>query len=118
MSEYDRSRSFYEGALAPLGYSMMLAHEEWKLAGFGTGAKPEFWICRREPPPAGRTSHSRPGSGHGRAFTPPLSPPGASDNGAPACGPNTDAAATTAPSCSIPNGNNVKLVCHLPASAA
>ena len=27
----------------------MMAHEEWRLAGFGTGAKPEFWICQRDP---------------------------------------------------------------------
>jgi catechol 2,3-dioxygenase-like lactoylglutathione lyase family enzyme len=47
--DYAASRAFYERALAPLGYRVVLAFDEWKAAGFGTSEKPEFWISEREP---------------------------------------------------------------------
>jgi catechol 2,3-dioxygenase-like lactoylglutathione lyase family enzyme len=47
--DYAASRSFYEQALAPLGYRVVMAFDEWKAAGFGTEEKPEFWISQREP---------------------------------------------------------------------
>ena len=49
VKDYADSRAFYERALAPLGYSVVLAFDEWKTAGFGTADKPEFWISEREP---------------------------------------------------------------------
>ena len=47
--DYAASRTFYEQALAPLGYRVVMAFDEWKAAGFGTEEKPEFWISQREP---------------------------------------------------------------------
>ena len=47
--DYAASRAFYEQALAPLGYRVVMAFDEWKAAGFGTEEKPEFWISQREP---------------------------------------------------------------------
>jgi catechol 2,3-dioxygenase-like lactoylglutathione lyase family enzyme len=47
--DYGASRAFYEQALAPLGYRVLMAFDEWKTCGFGTGDKPEFWISQREP---------------------------------------------------------------------
>jgi catechol 2,3-dioxygenase-like lactoylglutathione lyase family enzyme len=48
--DYAVSRSFYEQALAPLGYRVVMAFDEWKGAGFGTADdKPELWISQREP---------------------------------------------------------------------
>jgi catechol 2,3-dioxygenase-like lactoylglutathione lyase family enzyme len=47
--DYAASRAFYEQALAPLGYRVVLAFDEWKAVGFGTDEKPEFWISEREP---------------------------------------------------------------------
>jgi catechol 2,3-dioxygenase-like lactoylglutathione lyase family enzyme len=48
--DYAASRSFYEQALAPLGYRVLMASDEWKAAGFGTQeGKPEFWVAEREP---------------------------------------------------------------------
>jgi catechol 2,3-dioxygenase-like lactoylglutathione lyase family enzyme len=49
VKNYAASRAFYEQALAPLGYRVVLAFDEWKSAGFGTDGKPEFWIAQREP---------------------------------------------------------------------
>ena len=47
--DYPASRAFYEGALAPLGYRVVMAFEEWKAAGFGADDKPTLWISQREP---------------------------------------------------------------------
>ena len=49
VTNYAASRSFYEQALAPLGWRVVLAFDEWKTCGFGTSEKPEFWISQREP---------------------------------------------------------------------
>jgi catechol 2,3-dioxygenase-like lactoylglutathione lyase family enzyme len=47
--DYTASRAFYEQALAPLGYGVVMAFDEWKAAGFGADQKPGFWISEREP---------------------------------------------------------------------
>ena len=47
--DYQTSRAFYERALAPLGYHVVMAFDEWKACGFGPSDKPEFWVSQREP---------------------------------------------------------------------
>ncbi|MDP9001555.1 MAG: VOC family protein [Myxococcota bacterium] len=42
VSDYARSKAFYENALAPLGIKPLM--EFGQACGFGHGAKPEFWI--------------------------------------------------------------------------
>jgi catechol 2,3-dioxygenase-like lactoylglutathione lyase family enzyme len=42
VSDYSRSKSFYEKALAPLGIAPIM--EFGKACGFGKDGKPEFWI--------------------------------------------------------------------------
>jgi catechol 2,3-dioxygenase-like lactoylglutathione lyase family enzyme len=42
VSDYSRSKSFYEKALAPLGIAPII--EFGKACGFGKDGKPEFWI--------------------------------------------------------------------------
>jgi len=49
VKDYAASRAFYEQALAPLGWSVVMAFDEWKAVGFGTADKPDFWITEREP---------------------------------------------------------------------
>src|SRR4051812_30980712 len=48
VSDYARSKAFYEQALAPLGYVVVmevLQHEhDAKACGFGRSGKPDFWI--------------------------------------------------------------------------
>jgi catechol 2,3-dioxygenase-like lactoylglutathione lyase family enzyme len=53
--DYDTSRAFYERALAPLGYRVVMALDESKAAGFGQSDKPEFLVSEREP--AGTGTH-------------------------------------------------------------
>ena len=50
VSDYARSKAFYEKALAPLGYTLIMEvgaeHTESRspAAGFGKDGKPDFWI--------------------------------------------------------------------------
>ena len=48
VSDYARAKAFYEKALAPLGYVLVMettAQETGKpAAGFGADGKPDFWI--------------------------------------------------------------------------
>ena len=48
VSDYARSKAFYEKALAPLGYTVIMEvqqnEHDAKAAGFGAGGKPDFWI--------------------------------------------------------------------------
>ena len=48
VSDYPRSKIFYEKALAPLGYALVMEvqqqEHECLAAGFGADGKPDFWI--------------------------------------------------------------------------
>ena len=48
VSDYARSKVFYEKALAPLGYTLIKEvpqnQYDAKAAGFGANGKPDFWI--------------------------------------------------------------------------
>jgi catechol 2,3-dioxygenase-like lactoylglutathione lyase family enzyme len=50
VSDYARSKAFYEQALAPLGYVLVMEVTAEQTgsgspaAGFGAGGKPDFWI--------------------------------------------------------------------------
>ncbi len=50
ISDYERSKRFYERALAPLGYTLVMevpsevAASGAPAAGFGADGKPDFWI--------------------------------------------------------------------------
>jgi catechol 2,3-dioxygenase-like lactoylglutathione lyase family enzyme len=46
VSNVTRSIAFYQAALAPLGYSLIMAFpkDAPQSAGFGVGGKPDFWI--------------------------------------------------------------------------
>jgi catechol 2,3-dioxygenase-like lactoylglutathione lyase family enzyme len=43
-SDLARSKTFFQRALAPLGYSLMMEFDG--AAGFGAGGKPDFWISQ------------------------------------------------------------------------
>src|SRR5260370_39414161 len=48
VSDYARAKAFYEKALAPLGYTLVMEvtapQAGQPAAGFGSGGKPDFWI--------------------------------------------------------------------------
>jgi catechol 2,3-dioxygenase-like lactoylglutathione lyase family enzyme len=120
VSDFARSKAFYEQALAPLGYSvvMQVTPEETggdSYAGFGEGFKPYFWIGTGAAL-QGRlhvafVAKDRAGVD---AFYRAALAAGGRDNGAPGLRtlyhPNYYGAFVL-----DPDGHNVEAVCHAPA---
>src|SRR5919109_2147203 len=55
VSDYGASRAFYERALAPLGFRIVMEFTAGKAGAFGQSEKPTFWIHER--PPFGTGTH-------------------------------------------------------------
>ena len=112
VSDYQASRSFYEQALAPLGYRVVMAFDQWKAAGFGTTDKPEFWISERGPTGTGtHVAFQCPDRKTVDAFHEAALACGGRDNGPPGLRehyhPTYYAAFTL-----DPDSNNIEAVCH------
>ena len=112
VSDYDRSKAFYERALAPLGLSLMMEPAPG-IGGFGDGRMPFFWIGNRGRPPQsgvhvafGVDDRATVDAFHAAALE-----AGATDNGGPGVReiyhPNYYGAFVL-----DPDGNNVEAVCH------
>jgi len=111
VTDYQRSKAFYEAALAPLGITLLM---EWSgaAAGFGTGRKPFFFLESGRP--VARPLHVAFAAGdratvdrfHAAALA-----AGGTDNGAPGVRaiyhPHYYGAFVL-----DPDGNNVEAVCH------
>ena len=113
VKDYASSRAFYEQALAPLGYRVVMAFDEWKACGFGTDErKPEFWIAQREP--CGTGTHVAFAAADRAAvdsFHQAALASGGTDNGAP--GIREDYHPTYYGAYVLDaDGNNVEAVCH------
>jgi catechol 2,3-dioxygenase-like lactoylglutathione lyase family enzyme len=118
--DYARSKAFYLGALAPLGYGLVMevGPEQWtggtSNAGFGREGRPQFWIG---------TGGKLEGQAHFafmakdraavRAFYAAALAAGGNDNGPPGLRPiyhpNYYGAFVL-----DPDGHNIEAVCHLP----
>ena len=114
VSDYERSKAFYERALAPLGYTLLMEPVEG-FGGFGRDGKPDFWIAGvREP-----TTHNVhvalrvPDRDTVDAFHAAALEAGGTDNGPPDVREryhrNYYGAFVL-----DPDGNNVEAVCHKP----
>jgi catechol 2,3-dioxygenase-like lactoylglutathione lyase family enzyme len=121
VSDYARSKAFYEKALAPLGYAVVMEVEAQHTesgspaAGFGIGGKPDFWIGGK-------------GGGVGQlhiaiaaktraavdAFYRAAMAAGAKDNGPPGLRPHYHPNYYGA-FVLDPDGHNIEAVCHAPA---
>jgi catechol 2,3-dioxygenase-like lactoylglutathione lyase family enzyme len=112
VTQYARSKQFYQKALAPLGYSTLMEFGE--VAGLGAGGKADFWLS--------------PGASHGSihiafaadsraavdAFHQAALAAGGKDNGKP--GVRAEYHPTYYGAFVFdPDGNNVEAVCHKPA---
>jgi catechol 2,3-dioxygenase-like lactoylglutathione lyase family enzyme len=114
VADYETSRQFFEKALAPLGFGIVMDFPEHEAAGFGTEGKPEFWVAARDP--RGTGTHVAFTAGD-RAmvdrFHDAAIAAGGSDNGAPGLReeyhPTYYAAFVL-----DPDGNNIEAVCHAP----
>jgi catechol 2,3-dioxygenase-like lactoylglutathione lyase family enzyme len=119
VTDYARSKAFYEKALAPLGYSLIMEVAEDEndsmAAGFGANGKPDFWI-------GGEGGLNRPIhiaiAANDRAavdaFYRAAIAAGGKDNGAPGLRPHYHPNYYGA-FVLDPDGHNVEAVCHSPA---
>ncbi len=113
--DFDRSRAFYEMALAPLGLAVVTEPMP-QMAGFGAAGKPEFWVMARGRPAVQGVHLAFHAAGRDAvdAFHAAGLTAGGTDNGAPGPRPLYHAAYYAA-FVLDPDGNNVEAVCHAPA---
>ncbi len=119
VSDYARSKAFYEKALAPLGYALVMEvgppQSEQPAAGFGSGGKPDFWIGGDGKP--GKPVHIAILAKDRQtvdAFHRAALAAGGKDNGAPGVRPHYHANYYGAFALD-PDGHNIEAVCHAPA---
>jgi len=117
VSDFIASKAFYERALAPIGYALIMelpasVTGSTDVAGFGEPPKPDFWISRGSPnrPPihvafrvASRSAVD--------AFYAAAMAAGGRDNGAPGLRPHYHPHYYGA-FVLDPDGHNIEAVCH------
>jgi catechol 2,3-dioxygenase-like lactoylglutathione lyase family enzyme len=115
VADYDRSKAFYEQALAPLGIGLVMEPVPGA-CGFGEHGMPYFWIGRRgrAPQTGVHVAFSASSREIVDAFHEAALAAGATDNGGPGVReiyhPDYYGAFVL-----DPDGNNVEAVCHTPA---
>ena len=119
VSDYARSRAFYQKALAPLGYGLIMEvdqiEHDAKAAGFGIDGKPDFWIGGEgkleKPLHVAITANDRASVD---AFYRAALAAGGKDNGPPGLRPQYHPNYYGA-FVFDPDGHNIEAVCHAPA---
>ena len=114
VEDFERSKAFYEKALAPLGIELLMEPVPG-IAGFGEDRKPYFWIGTRDAPQTGvHVAFEVPSRELVDAFHAAALEAGGADNGGPGVRelyhPHYYGAYVL-----DPDGNNVEAVCHHPA---
>ena len=113
VGDYERSKAFYEKALAPLGLKLLMEPAPG-IGGFGDGQKPFFWIGTRDTAvTALHVAFATDSRETVDAFHAAALEAGGTDNGAPGVReiyhPSYYGAYVL-----DPDGNNVEAVCHAP----
>jgi catechol 2,3-dioxygenase-like lactoylglutathione lyase family enzyme len=113
VSDYRRSKAFYEAALAPLGITLLM-EPMGRAAGFGENGKPYFWLeDGRSPVTEVHVAFEAPDRATVDAFHAAAPPAGGTDNVGPGVRvyfhPTYYGAYVL-----DPDGNNVEAVCHKP----
>jgi catechol 2,3-dioxygenase-like lactoylglutathione lyase family enzyme len=121
VSDFERAKEFYQQALEPLGYTMMmefpgmLTDSGAPAAGFGTGEKADFWIggegSLEHPVHIAITANDRASVD---AFYEAALAAGGKDNGPPGLRTKYHLHYYAA-FVLDPEGNNIEAVCHKPA---
>ncbi len=108
--DYGESRAFYERALEPLGYGVVM--EFGHACAFGKDGKPSFWVVQREPFGTGtHVAFESPDRVTVDAFHEAALGAGGIDNGAPGVREQYHPTYYGA-FVHDPDGNNVEAVCH------
>ncbi len=118
VSDYARSKAFYEKALAPLGYEVIMEVRTNEMgapaAGFGIGGNPDFWIGGEgrvgNPVHVAVVAKDRAAVD---AFHQAALAAGGKDNGAPGLRPHYHPDYYAA-FVLDPDGHNIEAVCHMP----
>jgi catechol 2,3-dioxygenase-like lactoylglutathione lyase family enzyme len=111
VSDYARSKKFYESALAPLGYKTLMEFGE--AAGLGTDGKPDFWVAKGTPGSGVHFAILAENRSAVDAFYRAALAAGGKDNGAPGLRPQYHPTYYGA-FVFDPDGNNREAVCHKP----
>lgn len=109
--DYGRSKAFYEQALKPFGYEVVMEFGEG--AGFGREGKPDFWVSHRGDPTIVHVAFAAPDRQTVDAFYAAALAAGGEDNGPPGLRPHYHESYYAA-FVHDPDGNNIEAVCHRP----
>jgi catechol 2,3-dioxygenase-like lactoylglutathione lyase family enzyme len=115
VTDFERSKAFYQAALAPLGLAIMMEFPgDGSACGFGRAGKPAFWISgRAKTSPRVHVAFATPSRDAVDAFYKAALAAGAADNGTPGIRahyhPNYYAAFVL-----DPDGHNIEAVYHKP----
>ena len=110
--DYGASRAFYERALAPIGYRIVMDMEQFQAVAFGPGEKPIFWVAQREPFGTGtHVAFTCDDRATVDAFHAAAVEAGGADNGPPGIREHYHPTYYGA-FVLDPDGNNVEAVCH------
>lgn len=112
VSDFGRSKRFYEEALSPLGYELIMEPRRGA-AGLGRAGTPDFWIFEGEPSHAIHVAFAADDRASVEAFHETAIVAGAHDNGRPGLRPEYHPTYYGA-FVLDPDGNNVEAVCHGP----
>lgn len=111
VGDYERSLAFYEAALSPISYQVMITRPGQ--AGLGIDF-PHFWIEQTSQPTTAHVAFRVADRATVDAFHAAALAAGASDNGAPGLRPEYHPAYYSA-FVLDPDGSNIEAVCHEPA---
>ena len=113
VSDFARSRAFYDRALAPLGLKVLMG-DEATYGGYGD-SRPFFWIGRLEGEPSARAhvAFTAPNRATVDAFYGAAIAAGGRDNGGPGLRPQYHPDYYGA-FVLDPDGHNIEAVCHTP----
>ena len=116
VSKLEQSKRFYEEALSPLGYELIMEHHISGV-GFGESAKPDFWIRQGEVGAAVHVAFASEDRATVDAFHEAAMAAGGRDNGGPGLRPEYHPSYYGA-FVFDPDGNNIEVVCHGPEQEA
>ena len=109
VSDYGKSKLFFERALAPLGYTVIM--QFGAVGGLGAGGKPDFWIAQGEASNPVHVAFASANRAAVDAFYQAAIAAGGRDNGAPGLRPQYHPNYYGA-FVFDPDGNNIEAVCH------
>ena len=110
VSDFERSKRFYEEALSPLGYELIMQPRH-RAAGLGRSGKPDFWISQGEPGHPAHVAFAAADRATVKAFHEAAVAAGGRDNGRPGLRPEYYPSYYAA-FVLDPDGNNIEAVCH------